>query len=200
MNAIRLFCGKPPVVGLVVLMIASLSGLAVAGIEGSKHDFSRKEWTGGDTCAACHAVESPVPPRAIPIWNAGADLTRRFGWPVDRRPRPGNGTRICIRCHDGTIARDTIAGVVRDRFINKQNPGLLGTGHGRSDHPVGVKYPPFDRGYRPITTVVAQGTVLLPGGRVECISCHDPHNQSGIRSMLVRDNYGSALCLTCHRK
>lgn len=197
----RVLAGPPrTLLAGIGLVAASFGATALGGITGSKHDFSRKEWTGGDRCAACHATENVVPPRTIPLWNAGADITRRFGFPFDRRPRPGNGTLICVRCHDGSIARDSIAGILRDRFINKQNPGLFGAGHGRSDHPVGVRYPQFDRGYRPITLVLAKGTVLLPDGRVECNSCHDPHNQSGNRFMLVRDNHRSALCLTCHRK
>ncbi len=107
---------------------------------------------------------------------------------------------MCLRCHDGTIATETITAVKGDRFTNKQNPGLFGAGHGRSDHPVGVDYPQFDKGYRPITSVLASSTVMLPDARVECISCHDPHNQSGEEHMLVTSNARSALCLTCHKK
>ena len=107
---------------------------------------------------------------------------------------------MCLRCHDGTIARDTIAPVSRERFVNKQNPGLFGTGHGTSDHPVGIDYPQFDKGYRPVPSVIAKGTVALPDGKVECSSCHDPHNMSGLNYMLVASNARSALCLTCHRK
>ncbi|MBN4058944.1 cytochrome c3 family protein [bacterium AH-315-J04] len=40
----------------------------------------------------------------------------------------------------------------------------------------------------------------MPNGRVECTSCHDPHNQSGAPYMLVKSNARSALCLTCHKK
>ncbi|MFQ5430772.1 MAG: cytochrome c3 family protein [Phycisphaerae bacterium] len=187
-------------VAAVGLATASLTGWASAGIEGSKHDFSNAEWSGGDHCAACHATKNPVPPRTPPAWNPNADLTRRFGAPAEKRPSPGSGTRICLRCHDGSIARDTIAGVVRVRFANVQNPGLLRSGHGRSNHPVGVRYPQFDKGFRPMTTVLARNTVRLPDGRVECVSCHDPHNQSGMRAMLVTGNARSALCLTCHKK
>jgi predicted CXXCH cytochrome family protein len=42
--------------------------------------------------------------------------------------------------------------------------------------------------------------VRLPDGRVECVSCHDPHNQSGTQAMLAVSNRRSALCLTCHVK
>lgn len=182
------------------LVVTALSGWALAGIEGSKHDLSNKAWSGGETCGACHSPHSEAPPKAAPLWNAGADLSRTFGTAIGDRSAPGGGTRMCIRCHDGTIALDTITGMNADRFVNKQHTGLFKTGHGRTDHPVGVKYPLFDRGFRSASSVIARGEVRLPDGKVECISCHDPHNQSGNPRMLVMSNYRSSLCLTCHRK
>jgi predicted CXXCH cytochrome family protein len=179
---------------------SAVSGWAMMGIEGSKHDLSNMAWSNGDTCGACHSPHNEAPPKAAPLWNASADLSRTFGTAIGDPVAPGSGTRTCIRCHDGTIALDTIAGVNRDRFVNKQHLGLFKTGHGRTDHPVGMKYPQFDKGFRPMNSVLAQGGVHLPDGRVECISCHDPHNQSGIPGMLVMSNYRSSLCLTCHRK
>lgn len=35
--------------------------------------------------------------------------------------------------------------------------------------------------------------------RVECASCHDPHNTTN-GTFLRRTNAGSGLCLTCHNK
>jgi len=191
---------------IIVLVIAAglvvtiLSEWAPAGIEGSKHDLSNKAWSGGETCGACHSPHSAVPPKAAPLWNANADLTRTFGSAIGKTAQPGSSTRMCVRCHDGTVARDTVTGVIKARFINKQHPGLFSAGHGRTDHPVGVKYPQFDKGFRAETSVLAGGEVQLPNGRVECISCHDPHNQSGNPFMLVMSNARSALCLKCHRK
>lgn len=185
------------VTGLVVTV---LGGWAIAGIEGSKHDLSHRDWAEGERCGVCHSPHRDAPPKAAPLWDAGADLDRTFGTPLGERLAAGSGTRMCLRCHDGTIARDTITGVLRQRFAGKQNPALFGTGHGRTDHPVGVRYPRFDRGFRPVVGVVASGAVTLPAGRVECVSCHDPHNQSEAEHMLVMSNARSALCLTCHRK
>lgn len=188
-----------------VTMMASVAGLAVAGIEGSKHDFSNKDWAGGDSCGACHSPHRVEAPKAAPLWEPNANLKKRFGAASggaakETSAAPGRGTLLCIRCHDGTVARDTISGVGTDRFVNVQNPGVFGTGHGATDHPVGVEYPKIDRGYRPTENVTAGGAVQLPAGRVECTSCHDPHNQSGFSPMLVMSNSRSALCLTCHRK
>ena len=58
----------------------------------------------------------------------------------------------------------------------------------------------FDLGAGVALDQTATGTVTLPGGRVECISCHDPHNAAGEANMLVTSNARSALCLTCHDK
>jgi len=183
----------------LVFTLMIIGGWAWGGLEGSKHDFSNKDWSGGDLCSACHSAESDKP-AAAPLWEENADLNRTFGTPLTRSKAAGPGTTVCLRCHDGTIARDTIAGAEGGRFVNRENPGLFGTGHGTGDHPVGVDYPQFDRDYRPATSVTAMGTVQLPDGKVECNSCHDPHNMSGEEYMLVTSNARSALCLTCHRK
>ena len=184
----------------VLLAILTIAGLAWAGVAGSKHDFSHKAWTGGDTCSACHTPHTSDPPKAAPLWDANADLSRTFGTPISGENRPGNGTLMCIRCHDGTIAKDTISGQAKERFANKQHPGLFQSGHQTSDHPVGVDYPDFQKDFHSETTVIAKGTVVLPDGKVECISCHDPHSTSGEKAMLVTGNQRSALCLTCHKK
>ena len=41
---------------------------------------------------------------------------------------------------------------------------------------------------------------LLFAGQLECASCHDVHNGSGVAKLLRKSNAGSALCLTCHDK
>ncbi len=88
----------------------------------------------------------------------------------------------------------------------------------RNDHPVGVVYrgdeasPPAS--LRPTATALPTGFViagdrdgnpgptigdLLRAGKVECVSCHDPHlGQNPTFLRLPNDN--SALCLACHAK
>lgn len=68
-----------------------------------------------------------------------------------------------------------------------------------ADHPIGIPYPdspqfaPFPPGGK------FPSGVRLVNGRVECVSCHDPHNPS-IQPFLVTADSGSALCYTCHVK
>ncbi|HNQ23199.1 MAG TPA: cytochrome c3 family protein [Phycisphaerae bacterium] len=178
-----------------VVLAGALSGWALAGIEGSKHDFSAQT---GDLCSACHLPHQSEAPPAAPLWDTGADLSRRFG--NEDKGTPGWGTKLCLTCHDGTLAKDTSRSALTLRLVGEDYPARFGTGHQTTDHPVGVKYPQTKRGYRPVTSVLATGAVTLPKGRVECSSCHDPHHEAQQPAMLVLSNVRSALCLTCHKK
>ncbi len=186
--------------GSMVFFLLGAVGLAVGGIKGSKHDFSNKSWSSGDACAACHSPHRSVAPDSAPLWDPNADLTRVFDSGNGEAPSPGRGTQVCLRCHDGTVAPEVITGVKGERFKHQQHPGLWWAGKGTTDHPVGIAYPQIDDGFRPLASVLASGKVTLPDGKVECVSCHDPHDQSGEEKMLVMSNARSALCLACHRK
>ena len=179
--------------GCAALGVA-LSSWALADIEGSKHDFSAQ---GGDLCGACHVPHRAQAPTA-PLWDPEADTARRFI--AVEGDGPGLGTRLCLTCHDGTVAADASRGTRRLRLVGEDYPQKFATGHQTTDHPVGVPYPKVDKGYRPLTAVVAGGAITLPEGRVECRSCHDPHNEAGEPFMLVLSNVRSALCLACHKK
>jgi len=185
---------------IAIVSVAVVGGWALGDIKGSKHDFSDEAWSGGNPCSVCHTAETDEPPAAAPLWDANADLNRTFGVSLEDSKKAGLGTNICLRCHDGTIARDTIGSATGERFANKEHRGLFEAGHETSEHPVGVEYPLHEKGYKPMVTVLAKGTVALPDGKVECISCHDPHDMSGLKYMLVDTNARSKLCLTCHRK
>ena len=188
--------------GAAAGMLTVVCGWAVAGLKGSKHDFSTAAWVGAgfDQCGVCHTPANEKPPTVPPLWDSRADLTRRFGRFAVSESTPGMGTLSCLRCHDGTIAKDATGAVHQERFVHKQNPGMFTTGHGRSDHPVGVAYPKIAKGYYPLPTVLSGWKVRLPDGKVECASCHDPHDNAGQPHMLVMSNARSALCLKCHKK
>lgn len=183
-----------------MVALAVLAGWAIGGIEGSKHDFGSKDWNGGDSCGVCHAPHRSEPPKGPPLWDPQADLSQRFGGVAGGKSVPGFGTLSCLRCHDGTVAGETATGSGGARLTSAEHPGSLTTGHGATDHPVGVPYPLTNKYYQPSVKVLASGAVQLPGDRVECVSCHDPHNEAGLPAMLVMSNARSALCLTCHKK
>jgi predicted CXXCH cytochrome family protein len=117
---------------------------------------------------------------------------------------PTGATRVCLSCHDGTIA---IGQTVRSGMISMVNAGLGGTmlqGGGnvgtdlRRTHPVS-----FHPGLAPDIRTPPPGDAvkLDSSGAVQCTSCHDPHRDlidPAIGKFLVKPNRGSALCLSCH--
>jgi predicted CXXCH cytochrome family protein len=103
-----------------------------------------------------------------------------------------------LSCHDGVTAPDVYSSSHSTTWIGQLGSSQLGSGP-LSSHPIGNQYPLANSKYHGIAGVQADGRVKLPGGRVQCTSCHDPHNTERHPSMLVKSNNRSALCLSCHR-
>ena len=62
----------------------------------------------------------------------------------------------------------------------------------------------FDPSIKPSGIIGSVGSInddMLLQSKMECSSCHDVHNAASTGSnLLIKDNAGSALCLTCHNK
>ncbi|WP_415397428.1 cytochrome c3 family protein [Sulfurimonas sp. CS5] len=136
--------------------------------------------------------------------------------------QPQNQTLACLSCHDGVSAMNSV--------INAPGTGnvypdgvLIGTptdartmydfnflavglnGDLTDDHPVSIEYIEGKASLRPITdTTDFYGATyisdLLRNGRVECVSCHDPHGTAGLPRYLRKLNDNSGLCFGCHDK
>ena len=136
----------------------------------------------------------------------------------------GGGTdvsNLCMSCHDGTVGVNDLGNPANDTGANP----TMGSGNelnasaqiaaGRAtnlgndltnDHPVNFTYDgtlatndgelatPSSAAW-----VDAAQTVPLFSSKVQCASCHDPHDNTN-SPFLVRTNAGSQLCLTCHQK
>jgi predicted CXXCH cytochrome family protein len=125
----------------------------------------------------------------------------------------GGVSKLCLSCHDGTVAIDSFGGTTGTNNIT--GASKLGTDL-TNDHPIGITYDAAlvtgDGGLKAITSAAnigpagaKTGTIdsnLLNLGKVECSSCHDVHNTNTAVSanLLKITNSGSALCLTCHVK
>ncbi len=169
------------------------------GIEGSKHDFSRKTWSKGQLCLPCHTPHSAGGDVAAPLWDHSPGARTSYKMFDGRPGKPGAASLLCLSCHDGSTAVDAYGGMGGDVTI-PQRASIGARGNLSTDHPVGVAYPVHDKYFRSKAEVEAKGDVVLPGGRVECLSCHDVHNRYGHEKLLVKTNERSALCLSCHRK
>ncbi|GMU20643.1 MAG: hypothetical protein AMXMBFR13_07400 [Phycisphaerae bacterium] len=196
---------------------SSLGGQTLAGIKGDRrvdvsgyhsrvvggpHDLT-EEMGFGSACNTCHIPHvQAVRPTATPATQPAVELFRISGQRRVFQPgwfMPGPTSLLCMGCHDGTVATSAI-GSSHALLAGLREGFAVPDGFVWRDHPIGIPYPSFaPRDYRPIGFVIAQG-IRLPEGRIECISCHDPHQESGVEDMLPMSNRRSALCLTCHVK
>ncbi|MEE8449053.1 MAG: cytochrome c3 family protein [Thermodesulfobacteriota bacterium] len=119
---------------------------------------------------------------------------------------PSGVSILCLSCHDGVIAVDAYGSNAGSTFIPSANSTYLGTDM-RDDHPISVTYPAGDLATSRFV-VAPTGVKVDFGGvkRVECASCHDPHNANvataglGIGKFLRVKKENSDICLACHIK
>ena len=156
---------------------------------------------------------------AAPQWNhslssAGYTL---YGSPSLKATvgQPGMLSKLCLSCHDGTVALDSFGGQTGMQYISNAN--RLGTSLA-DDHPVGFVYDTtlaaangtlFDPALKTVTigsgSQTKTGTlnsIMLYSGQLECSSCHDVHNAftTGSVGLLKLAQTGGAICFACHNK
>ena len=212
------------VVAAILVASTALAQGKPSDVLGSKHDLSMgggaasRATTETQPCVFCHTPHNSNPARQL--WNhaSSAATYATYGsssylsgttpgtfntFAGTRAPQPSGSAKLCLSCHDGTIAvnatinNGTIA-MAGGTFIPVT--ASLGTDLS-NDHPVS-----FAR-VASTTAVVdppSNDPVRLETGTrfVQCVSCHDPHSQRldpTVGKFLVKANQGSAVCVTCHR-
>ncbi len=221
---------------------ATGSSLTVAG---SPHNFSGQTWNsynsttmqGGQICQPCHTPHNAISPtitgNAAPLWNhtfTTATYSMYTGFEFGTLTTTGayigygvtapDGTsKLCLSCHDGSVALGAYGGQTGTLYMNDVAPGAnLGTDL-TNDHPISFPYDSVVAGgvhdknfiysqyaaggsgtYVTYTSSgKTVGSKLDANGEVQCTSCHGPHSNSR-GYQLSMDNRGSALCLSCHKK
>ncbi|MCC7377478.1 MAG: hypothetical protein IT581_22650 [Verrucomicrobiales bacterium] len=193
------------------IFMALNSAHGAAGIVGSKHDFSSQAWAKNEICIVCHTPHNANTSIAdAPLWNhtmTAASFTVYSSGSMNATPgAPDGASKLCLSCHDGTVAVDSYGGANGSTIMT--GSALLGTDL-KNDHPVSFVYDDSlastDGGLHSPTSRDSGlgGTIdakMLISHKLQCSSCHDVHNTAGITHMLLKSNEGSALCLTCHNK
>jgi len=205
------------------------------GIVGSAHDFSDETtWNpSGEVCIVCHTPHSAGGAADGPLWNHTSTTTEYTpysspfgtlqGTIGTTAAVPTGVSKMCLSCHDGSIALNDFAGaagtpVIIDAATGYNDistiTGLLDT-DGSDDHPISITFTTatasadgflHNPSSRTFTWGSATPTIqvgMLRQDKVECSSCHDVHNERGLAvgsALLKVTNAGSALCLTCHNK
>lgn len=167
------------------------------GLVGSKHDFSQNGAVARDLCLPCHTphitnAEAPLLVRK----PAASQPTRSYRTPAGEL---NEASLVCLSCHDGTVAPDVFAGSHAATWSDASAGGVIAGRPRLTSHAVGIEYPTGRRDYRSAEEVTGNGALKLPGGKIQCTTCHDPHNTQRHAGMLVISNERSRLCLTCHK-
>jgi hypothetical protein len=118
------------------------------------------------------------------------------------------GSESCGKCHNRQEGVYGAIGGAHDASVRYLTKDL------RDDHPISMTFPTFDLdpGFNQPSLIKEDGGRAFPNGiqtfdgdKVQCASCHDPHNPDednieGRDPFLRTSNRNSALCLTCHAK
>ena len=211
---------------LAMALTAGFSGVSFAGIDGSAHDFSGFGFAGGQICVTCHTPHNAVSD-AAPLWNHELSTATYIPYSSPSMNatvgQPTGASKLCLSCHDGTVAVDSFGGNTGTIFIDAFGADKdLGTDLS-NDHPISFTYDDAlataDAGlFEPTTTTVTIGsgtfsrtgtiaTEMLEGGtELQCQSCHSVHNDFVVNDAASADKLlkitigDSDLCLSCHNK
>lgn len=203
----------------VVLLLAAQSAIS-GSITNSAHDLRREIGPDADICITCHTPhQTEIDASRAPLWNPANPVPAYALYGSSamhaKRHLPGRNSKLCLSCHDGTLATDR-SGAATGASMT---PALRNLGNTLvNHHPVGFVYhralvTPYgslsDPGVKTVTIGLDEqsrtGTVagvLLIDGKVECSSCHDVHNTFtvGTKALVRVTAGGRAICLACHEK
>jgi len=209
---------KKKIIVVAAMMVLSVTTTVLSGdIRSTKHNLSVSG--SGDLtassesriCIFCH-----IPHREgskMPyLWNR-SDPSNPYT-PYDsttlkaRVGQPTGASRLCLSCHDGTIALGAVASPPTEipfkggvRHIPDDRRSNLGTDLS-DDHPVSFIY---DAALSADNMELEDPASLPPAVRLErgnllqCTTCHNPHDDP-FGQFLVMDNTASYLCIVCHNK
>jgi len=200
-----------------LLLVAQLS---VAGtLAGSKHDFSAAAWDGGQICVACHTPHN-ANSTAAPLWNhavSTASYTLYTSTMLHATIlQPMMTDKLCLSCHDGTVALDSFGNKTGTAFVSGAN--LIGTDL-TVHHPSSIVFDAALAGQKRLLlnnpdsmvvtigagTLAKQGTItavmLNSNHQLQCSGCHDVHNTYNATTdkLLKISNAGNSICFACHR-
>ena len=205
-------------VAVLLLCVGTSAGAAtISDVSNTRHNLSAsgpgpvKATSESQICVFCHTPHAASAIPGAPLWNrqlSGATYTPYTSSSInadDIAATPGGSSKLCLSCHDGTLALGMVnvangqANVTIE--LEGTDAGTMPAGpHGASsgftrrlgvdltnDHPISFTYNDVlanaDGELRAPSTSPHIGNrspgvrpaVPLENDKLECVSCHDPH-------------------------
>ena len=208
-------------ISLAAALAAAVPAQALSVIN-TKHNLSAGALTSDikatveqRVCIFCHTPHHAS--SVTPLWSrptSGLPYDLYASTSLAARPgQPTGASRLCLSCHDGSIAVGMLYGatqpipMVDGVTTIPGGPSNLGTDL-RDDHPISFVYDNSlfmaKQGELNDPSLLAGKGIKLQDERLECSSCHDPHKDSFgkflTRSNQVPYNEETYLCAACHNK
>jgi predicted CXXCH cytochrome family protein len=161
-------------------------------------------------CIFCHTPHHASP--VTPLWSrevGGSVYDLYASTTLKAQPgQPTGASRLCLSCHDGTIALGMLYGASEPiTFVGGVTTLPLSLASNlqtdlSDDHPISFSYTTSlasengelrDPGTLPPEIKLEEGHLL------QCTACHNPH-KNPYGKFQVMDNHSSALCKACHDK
>ncbi|MDA8165842.1 MAG: hypothetical protein M0017_12515 [Desulfobacteraceae bacterium] len=190
-----------------LIWMAPEAAFAKMSIVYSKHNLSVtgpgqiKALNETRVCIFCHTPHNATP--STPLWNKDLNpftYTLYDSSTLKSIPsQPTGPSRLCLSCHDGTVALGkTLGGDIPTNMELAGRPSDLGTDLS-DDHPISFSFYAAQPNEELTSTPPAKLLFYGTDFKVECSTCHDPHDDTN--GMFLRvDNSYSALCTCCHVK
>ncbi len=154
-------------------------------LHGDNPRLMRAASVGEDLCTSCHDASffDSMPDKGESLLkSAHFDVWSRSSASLDPY------SQRCLICHDDRMPSSRQVAVLgfSDSPVSPAPRGM--------DHPVGAEYDKAARSgdYRPRSALADE--VLLPNGRVGCVSCHVPYSHDHARKPRTE----KGLCFECH--
>jgi hypothetical protein len=175
-----------------------------------------------EICKFCHIPHNAV--AREPLWghtlSSAQYLTpqrRNSKGELQATPQPDGSSRLCLSCHDGTVALGDIGGspspiaMVGAQRLGAGRKSSLGTDLTGS-HPISFVVPDGsparadddrDMSLRPLSAIRSDEEVRLDAdGKMQCTTCHDAHSdlyyeEGRVPRFWVKPTV-EEVCLTCH--
>ncbi len=194
---------------LAILLFFAAPAWAVRDVVNTTHNLSAsgpgpfKSLNVDQVCVFCHTPHNTQPQG--PLWNHGLSGQTYIEYGSSTlQAFPGQPTglsRLCLACHDGTVALGALGNLPPGMVNDLQSTFLAGRANLGTDladdHPISFAY---DTALQVADQELANPASIglpLENTELQCTTCHDVHEKD-IVPFLRRTTANGELCTTCH--